>query len=72
MINYKQAKKILKSSKIIIQNETIKSSDSLNRVAGENILSKSNNPAANNAAFDGYAIYSKNTNNLSKKKREII
>ena len=72
MISYNQAKKILKSSKIIIQNETIKSSDCLNRVAAENVLSKSNNPAANNAAFDGYAIYSKDTNNLNKKKGKLF
>ena len=40
MISYNQAKKILKSSKIIIQNENIKSSDCLNRVDTENDLSK--------------------------------
>jgi molybdopterin molybdotransferase len=36
-------------------------------VASEDILSKSNNPAGNNAAFDGYAIASKDTNELNKK-----
>ena len=56
MISYKRAKKILKSSKIIIQNELVKSSNCLNRVVAQDILSKSNNPTGDNAAFDGYAI----------------
>ena len=72
MISYNQAKKILKISKIIIQNEIIKSSKCLNRVASENVLCKSNNPLGNNAAFDGYAINSKDTNNLNKKKGKLF
>ena len=72
MISYNQAKKILRSSKIIIQNELIKSSDCLNRVAAQDVLSKSNNPAGDNAAFDGYAINSKDTNNLNKKKGRLF
>ena len=72
MISYNQAKKILKSSKIIIQNELIKSHHCLNRVAAQDILSRSNNPAGDNAAFDGYAINSKETNNLNKKKGKLF
>ena len=72
MISYNQAKKILKSSKIIIQNELIKSHHCLNRVAAEDILSRSNNPAGDNAAFDGYAINSKETNNLNSKKGKLF
>ena len=72
MISYNRAKKILKSSKIKIQNELIKSSDCLNRVTAQDILSKSNNPAGDNAAFDGYAINSKDTNNLDKKKEDYL
>ena len=67
MISYKQSRKILKDSKIIIKNEMVKSSNCINRVAAENILSKSNNPLENNAAFDGFAINSKDTKNLKKK-----
>ena len=67
MISYKQSKNI-KNSKIIIQNEIIKSNNCLNRVAAKNIFSKANNPSGDNAAFDGYAINSKDTNNLNKKK----
>jgi len=72
MISYKRAKKILKSSKIIIQNELVKSSNCLNRVVAQDILSKSNNPAGDNAAFDGYAISSKDTNKLNKKKGRLF
>ena len=72
MISYIQSKKILKRSKIIIGNEFIKNKDCLNRVAAENILCKLNNPAANNAAFDGYAINSKDTHNLNKKKGKLF
>ena len=68
MISYKQSKKVLKNSKIIIRDELIKSKNCINRVAAENVLSKVDNPAGNNAAFDGYAINSKDTIGLNKKK----
>ena len=68
MINYKQSIKILKRSKIKIKNEIVKSNDCLNRVVAINIFSKKNNPLADNAAFDGFAINSKDTKNLTKKK----
>ena len=67
MISYNQSRKILKNSKIIIKNEIVKSSNCINRVAAENILSKTNNPLEDNAAFDGFAINSKDTKNLKKK-----
>ena len=72
MISYKQSLKIIKKSKIIIGNELIQSNDSINRVAAENILSKVNNPAGNNAAFDGYAIYSKDTDKLNRNKSKMF
>ena len=68
MINYQQAKKILKKAKIQIQDEEILSKNSLNRVVAKDIISPSNHPLGNNAAFDGFAINSKDTKNLSKKK----
>ena len=67
MISYKQSIKKLKKSKIKIGNEIINSINSLYRVSATNILSKVNNPAADNAAFDGYAINSKDTKKLNKK-----
>ena len=72
MISYKQSIKILQNSKIKIGNELIKSNDCINRVAAENIFSKTNNPAGNNAAFDGYAIYSRDTNKLNGKKGKLF
>ena len=72
MISYKQARKILKRSKIKIRTELIKSTNCINRVVAEDIFSKTNNPAGNNAAFDGYAVNSNDTNNLSKNKSKYF
>ena len=67
MINYQQAKKILSKAKIRIQDEEIFIKDSLNRVLAKNIISPSNYPLVDNAAFDGYAINSNDTRNIDKK-----
>ena len=72
MISYKHSRKILNNSKIIIGNELIKSNNCINRVAAENIFSKYNNPAGDNTAFDGYAINSRDTNKLNKKKIRLF
>ena len=66
MINYKEAKKILIRSKIKIKDEIINSSKSLNRINVIDIYSAVNYPAGTNAAFDGFAINSKDTNKLNK------
>jgi len=68
MINYNEAKRILIKSNIKIKNETINSLKSINRVCGKDIYSPVNYPAGNNTAFDGYAINSKDTADLSMKK----
>ena len=67
MISYKSAKKILKNTKISIKDEVISLSISLNRVTSKDIYSQSDHPSANNAAFDGFAINSKDTISLKKK-----
>jgi len=72
MISYKQSKRILKISKIKIKDEIIKTNDCLNRISSENIKSNSNNPLGDNAAFDGYAINSKDTKNLNSKKIKLF
>ena len=72
MISYKRSRKILKSSLIKIGHEFVKNSVCINRVSAENIFCKSNNPAGNNAAFDGYAINSNDTNDLNKKKGKLF
>ena len=66
MINYKEAKKILIKSKIKIKDEIINSSKSLNRINVLDIYSTVNYPAGTNAAFDGFAINSKETQTLNK------
>ncbi len=72
MISYKQSKRILKNSKIRIKDEIIRTNNCLNRISSENIKSNANNPSGDNAAFDGYAINSKDTKNLNKKKIKLF
>ena len=66
MINYQQAKNILKKAKIKIQDENTLIKNSFNRVVAKDIISPSNHPLGNNAAFDGFAINSKDTKNTNK------
>ncbi|MDA7703835.1 molybdopterin molybdotransferase MoeA, partial [Candidatus Pelagibacter sp.] len=66
MITYKEAKKILIKSKIKIKDEIINSSISSNRINALDIYSTVNYPAGTNAAFDGFAINSKDTSKLNK------
>ncbi len=68
MIDYKKAIIKIKRNKIKINSETILSINSINRVSSSNVYSPHNYPAANNSSFDGYAINSKETKNLTKKK----
>jgi len=72
MISYKNSINILKKSRLKISNEIINSSNCLNRVTATNIFSKASNPAADNAAFDGFAINSKDTKYLNKKKNKLF
>ena len=66
MISYKKALKIIKKSKISFKSEKISSEQSVGRICSENIYSPCNYPSANNTAFDGFAINSKETINLKK------
>ena len=66
MINYQQAKNILKKAKIKIQDENTLIKNSFNRVVAKDIISPSNHPLGNNAAFDGFAINSNDTKNTNK------
>ena len=70
MIEYKKALKILLKSKIKIKNEVILTDSSINRVSAKDIFSPTRYPSGNNTAFDGYAINSKETNQLSKKNKK--
>ncbi len=66
MIDYRKAKGILKKAKIKIQNEDVLVKNSLNRVAAKDIISPSNHPLSDNAAFDGFVINSDDTKNINK------
>ena len=66
MISYNKALEILKKNKINIKTEIILSKNSLNRIAAKNFNSPNNYPAANNTAFDGFAVNSKETKNIRK------
>ena len=67
MINYQQAKNILKKAKIKIEDEEILIKDSLNRVLAKDVTSPSDYPLGNNAAFDGFLINSNDTKSINKK-----
>ena len=66
MISYKRSQQILKKAPIKIGDEIISCENALNRVLSLNIFSNYNYPAANNAAFDGFAVNSKDTKFLNK------
>ena len=67
MISYNKSKNILKRSLIKLGEEFINTNRCLNRVTSKNIYVDSYYPLGNNAAFDGYAIKSSDTNKLNKK-----
>ena len=67
MMDYKKAKNILIKSKITIKDEVISTSKSLNRINVLDIYCPVNYPAGTNAAFDGFAVNSKDTTKLNKK-----
>ncbi|MDA9647356.1 molybdopterin molybdotransferase MoeA [Candidatus Pelagibacter sp.] len=66
MISYQSSKQILKKGVIKIRDEKINSINALNRVTSTNIYSTINYPAGDNAAFDGFAINSKDTKNIKR------
>ncbi len=68
MISYATALRLIQKISINLKNEKISSTNSINRIAAENILSPNNNPLSNNTAFDGFAILSRETKGLSKKR----
>jgi len=75
MISYNKSKSILKKSTIKLDDEFINTINCQNRVTSQNIYVNSYYPSGNNAAFDGYAIKSSDTNKLNKrtlKKFKII
>ena len=75
MIDYKKALLKLSKNKLKIKSEIISVEKSLNRISSTDLRSPNNYPAADNTAFDGFAISSKETNkikNRNLKKFKII
>ena len=70
MIDYKKAISIIKKNIIKINSEIILSINSINRISASDVYSPCNYPAADNTSFDGYAINSKETRNLTNEKHE--
>ena len=70
MIDYKKAISIIKKNIIKINSEIILSINSINRISESDVYSPCNYPAADNTSFDGYAINSKETRNLTNEKHE--
>ncbi len=70
MISYNKALNILKKNRILIKSESILAKDSVGRISSNNIYSPCKYPAADNTAFDGYAINSLDTNKLNIKKKK--
>ena len=68
MIKYQEAIKIINKISLNLPKEKISTLNSLNRVCAKNILSPTKNPLSNNTAFDGFALLSKETRGLSRKK----
>ena len=68
MIKYQKAINIINKISLNLPDEKIFTLDSLNRVCAKNILSPTKNPLSDNTAFDGFALLSKETKGLSKKK----
>ena len=68
MIKYQKAIKIINKVFLNLPDEKISTLNSLNRVCAKNILSPTKNPLSNNTAFDGFALLSKETKGLSRKK----
>ena len=67
MISYQKALEKLKKNKINIKDEKIPTKDSINRISSKDVYSPFNYPSANNTAFDGFAINSKETKKIKKK-----
>ena len=68
MIKYQKAVKIINKVSLKLPNEKISTLNSLNRVCAKNIISPTKNPLSNNTAFDGFALLSRETKGLSRKK----
>ena len=68
MNSYKAAISKLNNNSLKIGSEIVSIKDALNRISSKEVIAKSDYPADDNTAFDGYAVSSKETNSLNGKK----
>ena len=68
MNSYKAAISKLNNNSLKIGSEIVSIKDALNRISSKEVIAKSDYPADDNTAFDGFAVNSKETFNLSNKK----
>ena len=64
MNSYKAAISKLNNNPLKIGSEIVSIKDALNRISSKEVIAKSDYPADDNTAFDGFAVNSKETKNL--------
>ena len=67
MNSYKAAISKLKNNSLKIGSEIVSIKDALNRISSKEVIAKSDYPADDNTAFDGFAVNSKETKNTFQK-----
>ena len=67
MNSYKAAISKLNNNPLKIGSEIVSIKDALNRISSEEVIAKSDYPADDNTAFDGFAVNSKETKNTFQK-----
>ena len=67
MNSYLTAISKINKSNIKIDSELLSIKDALNRISSKEVIAKSDYPADDNTAFDGFAVNSKETKNTFQK-----
>ena len=67
MNSYKAATSKLNNNSLKIGSEIVSIKDALNRISSKEVIAKSDYPADDNTAFDGFAVNSKETKNTFQK-----
>ena len=67
MNSYKAAINKLKNNSLKIRDEFVSIKNALNRISSKEVVAKSDYPADDNTAFDGFAVNSKETKNKAQK-----
>ena len=67
MNSYKAAISKLNNNTLKIDSEIVSIKDALNRISSKEVIAKSDYPADDNTAFDGFAVNPKETKNTFQK-----